>query len=152
MQLITPDHPLYAEELELRFRVLREPLGHGRADVLFPFERESLHLVLVEAGRVVGCVLFHPESARAPEGALRQSTTGGRLFQMAVATERQGRGDGRALIQALEAELLRRDLVHVHLHARAAVVGFYERLGYVCHGEPFLEVGIEHRHMRRTLG
>jgi predicted GNAT family N-acyltransferase len=30
-------------------------------------------------------------------------------------------------------------------------VPFYERLGYACHGEPFLEVGIEHQEMRRTI-
>ena len=44
--------------------------------------------------------------------------------------------------------VLRRE---VTLHARANVVGFYERLGYSAQGDPFLEVGIPHRHMRRAL-
>jgi hypothetical protein len=44
-----------------------------------------------------------------------------------------------------------RGLFAVHLHARANVVGFYERLGYETYGEPFEEVGLPHRHMRRTL-
>jgi ribosomal protein S18 acetylase RimI-like enzyme len=138
MQLtfITPNDPLYAQELELRYRVLREPLGHTRADVPFPFERESLHLVLCEAGRLLGCVLFHPEGARS-----------GRLFQMAIAAERQGRGLGRELVRALEAELRRRGFAEVHLHARAPVAAFYERLGYTRFGEPF-----PHVHMRRSLG
>jgi predicted GNAT family N-acyltransferase len=138
--LITPDHPLYAQELELRYQVLRKPLGHTRADVPFPFERESLHLVLLENARVIGCVLFHAEDAR-----------GGRLFQMAVAPERQGRGLGRTLVCQLEAELLQRGLRDVHLHARAPVAAFYERLGYAIYGEPFVEVGVPHVHMRRTL-
>jgi ribosomal protein S18 acetylase RimI-like enzyme len=140
LRLITPEHALYQDELELRFRVLREPLGQSRADVLFPFEHESLHLLLLEQERVVGCVLFHPES-----------TTGGRLFQMAVATAAHGQGRGRMLVRGLEAELVQRGLLEVHLHARAQVVGFYERCGYACQGEPFLEVGIPHRLMRRTL-
>lgn len=142
MQLIfiTPEHPLYEQEIELRFQVLREPLGHTRAQVPFPFEQESLHLIACAAGRVLGCVLFHPENSR-----------GGRLFQMAVAPEQQGRGMGRALVKALEAELSRRGVEEVRLHARAPVVPFYERLGYAVYGAPFLEVGVEHVHMRRSL-
>lgn len=140
LRFITPEDPLYADELELRFRALREPLGHTRADVAFPFERDSLHLVAVDAGRVVGCVLFHPESA-----------AGGRLFQMAVAEPGRSRGLGRTLLRALEAELWRRGLVDVHLHARADVVGFYEKLGYASFGAPYEEVGILHQNMRRFL-
>jgi predicted GNAT family N-acyltransferase len=137
---ITPDHPRYEDELELRFRVLREPLGHPRSAVAFPFERESLHLIAFDEGAVVGCVLFHPESAG-----------DGRLFQMAVRGERQKGGLGRQLVRALEEELVRRGFREVHLHARAQVVPFYERLGYEVFGEPFEEVGIPHRHMRRFI-
>jgi ribosomal protein S18 acetylase RimI-like enzyme len=137
---IHPEHPLYPEELELRFRVLREPLGFPRSAVTFPFEADSLHLVARQGGAVVGCVLFHPEDAH-----------GGRLFQMAVAPSLQGRGLGARLVTALEAELQRRGFTHVHLHARAPVAPFYERLGYAVYGEPFTEVNIPHLHMRKTL-
>ncbi len=105
---IHPEHPLYPEELELRFRVLREPLGFPRSAVTFPFEAQSLHLVARQGGAVVGCVLFNPEDAH-----------GGRLFQMAVTPSLQGRGLGARLVTALEAELQRRGFTHVHLHARA---------------------------------
>ncbi len=138
---IQPGHALYEGELDLRFRVLREPLGYTRAQVAFPFEANSLHLVAHEGGTVLGCVLFNPEDAH-----------GGRLFQMAVAPPLQGQGLGARLVRALEAELVRRGFTHVHLHARAPVVPFYERLGYAVYGEPFTEVGIPHRHMRKTLG
>jgi ribosomal protein S18 acetylase RimI-like enzyme len=141
MRFITVDDALYAEELELRFRVLREPLGHTRADVPFPFERESLHLVAIEpAGSVAGCVLFHPET-----------TTSGRLFQMAVAPQLQGQHVGRALVRALEAELTQRGFCYVQLHARENVIPFYERLGYTVFGEPFVEVSVRHRHMQKSL-
>ncbi len=138
LAFITPDDPLYEGELELRFRVLREPLGHTRQDVAFPFERDSLHLVAHEDGAVVGCVLFHTENARS-----------GRLFQMAVAA--QGRGLGAQLVRALEQALRERGVQHVHMHARASAIGFYEKLGYQVYGEPFVEVGIEHRPMQRWL-
>ncbi|MHA7627597.1 GNAT family N-acetyltransferase [Corallococcus sp. M7] len=137
---IDPRHPLYEGELELRFRVLREPLGHAREDVKFPFENESLHLVAHAGGVVQGCVLFNPEDARS-----------GRLFQMAVLPSLQGKGLGAKLVRALEDELRKRGFGHVHLHARAPVVPFYERLGYAVYDEPFVEVGIPHRHMQRDL-
>ena len=140
LTFIQPGHALYEGELELRFRVLREPLGFTRAQVAFPFEGNSLHLVAHQDGAVRGCVLFNPEDAH-----------GGRLFQMAVAPDLQGQGLGARLVRALEAELRQRGFSHVHLHARAPVVPFYERLGYAVYGEAFTEVGIPHRHMRKTL-
>jgi N-acetylglutamate synthase-like GNAT family acetyltransferase len=137
---IQPGHALYPEELELRFRVLREPLGLPRSSVTFPFEAQSLHLVARQGIAVVGCVLFHPEDAHA-----------GRLFQMAVTPALQGQGMGARLVAALEEELRRRGVTHVHLHARASVAPFYERLGYEVYGEPFTEVNIPHLLMRKTL-
>nr|WP_216612637.1 GNAT family N-acetyltransferase [Myxococcus xanthus] len=127
--------------MELRFRVLREPLGYTRDDVAFPFEAESLHLVAHQEEGVLGCVLFNPEDAH-----------GGRLFQMAVASHLQGQGLGARLVRTLEVELVRRGFTHVHLHAREPAVPFYERLGYAVFGAPYTEVGVPHRNMRKTLG
>ena len=136
-----PDDARYAGELELRYRVLREPLGMGRDTVRFRFEDDTLHLVALDrAGGVVGCVLFHAESA-----------TGGRLLQMAVTPSLQGHGVGAALVRALEAALRKRGVHHVHLHARDEAIGFYERLGYAICGAPFVEVGIGHHPMDRDL-
>jgi predicted GNAT family N-acyltransferase len=138
MKFITPDDPLYASELALRFRVLREPLGHRREDVPFPFERDSLHLVAHAENEVLGCVLFHPEDPQC-----------GRLFQMAVAEP--GRGLGAQLVRTLEASLKERGFSHVHMHARDTARGFYEKLGYASYGEPFIEVGVVHYPMQRFL-
>ena len=140
LTFIDTAHALYPEELELRYRVLRAPLGMTRDSVKFPFDTDSLHLVEVDAGRVVGCVLFHPESERS-----------GRLFQMAVDPTQQRTGLGSRLVRALEEELVRRGFQEVTLHARAAVRGFYETLGYSVYDEPFVEVNIPHLHMRRRL-
>ncbi len=139
LAFLDPSHdPRYEGELDLRFRVLREPLGMARDTVRFERDPECLHLVAVNAdGTVVGCVLFDFES--------------GRLRAMAVDVARQRGGVGRLLIGGLEEELRRRGLTLVHLHARAHVVGFYEKLGYVAYGEPFLEVGIPHRTMKKQL-
>lgn len=137
---ITPADSRYPEELELRFRVLREPLGQRREDVPFPFERESLHLIAEDGEALAGCVLFHPESL-----------TQGRLFQMAVAPNLQRLGLGRRLVERLEGELRERGFTTVTLHARVPVVGFYQKLGYAVEGEVYEEVGIPHQNMRKDL-
>ena len=140
LHLIGPGTPEHVQELDLRWRVLRKPLGYGRDAVAFPFEEESLHLVALDAGQVVGCVLFHPEG-----------TETGRLFQMAVEPRRQGTGLGTRLLRALEAEVARRGFREITLHARDTAVGFYARLGYTRFGPPYVEVGIAHQNMRRVL-
>ncbi|MFA5812361.1 MAG: GNAT family N-acetyltransferase [bacterium] len=84
-RFITTADPLYQQELALRFELLRKPLNMPQGSEAFPFEEESLHLVAVEGGRVVGCVLFKPEG------------NSGRIFQMAVAKDFQGRGAGTAM-------------------------------------------------------
>jgi ribosomal protein S18 acetylase RimI-like enzyme len=140
LRFITPADALYTQELELRYRVLREPLGMSRADVLFPFEAQCLHLVALDPSGVAGCVLFHQEAA-----------TSGRLLQMAVEPALQRRGVGQEMVRTLEAELRKRGVVEVHLHARENAVPFYERLGYRVFGEPFMDVSVPHRSMRRIL-
>ena len=140
LRFIGLDAPEYAQELDLRWRILRKPLGFERQAVQFPFEAESLHLVAFDGGQVVGCVLFHPDGSGT-----------GRLFQMAVEPERQGTGLGTRLVRALEEELVRRGFREVTLHARDTAVGFYARLGYAPVGPPYVEVGIPHQNMRRLL-
>jgi predicted N-acetyltransferase YhbS len=103
-------------------------------------EDRSLHLIARLDGATVGCVLFRPESA-----------TAGRLFQMAVAPSLQGQGLGARLVERLERELHARGYREVHLHARDSAIGFYERLGYAVHGDPFTEIGLPHHHMRKPL-
>lgn len=140
LRFVAPDDPLVAREIDLRFRVLRDPLGLGPDTVRFPYEHESLHLLAIAGGEVVGCVLFHPESA-----------TAGKLYQMAVAPERQRRGLGACLVRALESRLRGDGFRRVVLHARATAAGFYEALGYRAVGEPFDEVGIPHQRMEKAL-
>jgi predicted GNAT family N-acyltransferase len=140
MELLLIDpvaEPLYASEVDLRYRVLREPLGMRRDQVGFEGEATALHVVATEDSRVIGCVLFDFRS--------------GRLRAMAVEPTLQRSGVGRLLVRRLEEEVSRRRIEEIRLHARADVVGFYEKLGYAVRGEPFVEVGIPHREMHRRL-
>ncbi|MGW2343549.1 GNAT family N-acetyltransferase [Streptomyces sp. NPDC001661] len=75
----------------------------------------------------------------------------GALGRLAVAKAARGLGVGAALVQAVEDAARGRGLTAVDLHAQTHALGFYERLGYVAYGPEFLDAGIDHRAMRKTL-
>ncbi|MET8284902.1 GNAT family N-acetyltransferase [Streptomyces sp. NPDC048448] len=75
----------------------------------------------------------------------------GSLGRLAVTKEARGLGVGVALVGAIEDAARARGLTAVDLHAQTHALGFYERLGYVAYGEEFLDAGIDHRAMRKTL-
>eukprot|EP00126_Sphaerothecum_destruens_P007401 Sdes_comp19829_c0_seq1m12023 len=138
---------LYKLEKELRFRILRKPLGgvylncNAEECEWFPFELESYHFICLNESetKLIGCVLFHPNKSS------------GRLFQMAVSEQYQKQGIGRSLVLYLEEKLRERGIQEVTLHARHYSVGFYSRLGYSVYDAPFEEVGILHYHMRKEI-
>ncbi len=144
LSVINANTALHEGELDLRYRVLRKPLAMPRGSEWFEHEERCIHVVLCDEQGVHGCVLFCPDLSG-------DQNTGGRLLQMAVDDQLQGQGWGRKLVQRLEAEVEGLGFREIVLHARDNAIGFYERLGYTCFGEPYTEVGIPHRNMRKSL-
>lgn len=138
-KFIDIEDPLYEKERKLRSKVLREDLGFPPGAEVFPFEDKSLHLVAVEDDEVIGCAAFHPEEKT------------GRLYQMAVYEKYRGNGIGRRLVARMEGHLKEEGFEEIYLHARDYAVPFYEKLGYEAYGEPFVEIGIDHRKMKKGL-
>jgi GNAT superfamily N-acetyltransferase len=133
--------PVYRDAVELRYRVLRAPLGVARADFKPDDPGERVTVCALYDGAVVGTVALELEGKER-----------GRLRQMAVAPEHQGGRVGRALVSALEREAKRRGLSTIWMNARAHVIGFYARAGYACSSEDlFDEVHIPHVHMEKRL-
>lgn len=132
--------PDYHSALDIRTEVLRKPLG-------LVFDPEELkkevnfhHFVAYQAGEVVGTLMLVELS----ESALK-------MRQVAVLNEAQGQGVGQALVEAAEKFAVQNSFKRIELHARDTAVPFYLKLGYLAIGEEFLEVGIPHRAMSRTL-
>ena len=137
----TPGSAGWREMVALRAEVLRSPLGLAYSDAQLGSDVEQLHLALRLGQLLAGTLLVvPPDSAR--EGKLRQ---------MAIRPGLQRGGLGTLLVRRGEDELRRLQASGVRLSARATAIGFYERLGYVAEGEPFLEVTLPHRLMRRRL-
>jgi predicted GNAT family N-acyltransferase len=63
----------------------------------------------------------------------------------------QGRGIGTALMALLEDLARKRGDAEIRLNAQERVVPFYETLGYIGYGEPFMEACIRHVKMKKPL-
>jgi GNAT superfamily N-acetyltransferase len=151
---VSTDTDLHQQERELRQRVLLGPLGLTLADLLAAFpgvEERSEHFVAVlnhpSGPQVVACAVLLP-----PEVAAGGSDNGnpllGKVMQVATDPQMQSQGIGRRLMVAIEARALGElGLAGLFCHARGPAIPFYERLGWSVVGEPFEEVGIEHKRM-----
>jgi GNAT superfamily N-acetyltransferase len=131
----------YDEGAVLRRRVLRDPLGIVPSPEERAEEAPLRHLAAFEDERMVGYLMLHDQGDRAI-----------RMRQVAVDFERQRHGIGKALVARSE-ELARASGYRTMLlHARETAVPFYTALGYEVFDEPFVEVTIPHRKMRKALG
>lgn len=126
--------------VELRRAVLRLPLGLDFTPEELDAEAEDLHLVGKDGEQVVACLVLQPLDAQTIK-----------MRQVAVSPERQGEGIGAQLVEFSETVAQINGFNEIKLNARANVVPFYLKLGYEVYGEPFEEVTIPHRAMRKLF-
>lgn len=126
--------------LALRRRVFIEEQGVSEAEEVDGLDAEAVHLLARIDGRAVGTarLLLRGEA--------------GKIGRVCVLREMRGTGLGVALIEAALAYFRARgDINEARLSAQSHAIGFYERLGFMPEGAEFLDAGIPHRDMRRTL-
>jgi len=130
----------YKQMVDLRFNVLRKPLGLDFSDAELESEKQDVLMGCFDEEKLEGCCLLTPVG----DSAFR-------LRQMAVMNGLQGKGVGRVLMSF--AENIARDMGKKKLlmHARKSAVGFYEKLGYTICGDEFEEVTIPHYVMEKNL-
>lgn len=78
------------------------------------------------------------------------------IGRVAIARDRRRGGAGRALMDAIEREALARfghgGSVTVALSAQVQAIPFYEAIGYIVTGDPYLDEGIWHRDAFKVVG
>ena len=100
---------------------------------------ECTHFLAYVAGELLGCARM-----RVVDGVAKAE-------RVAVHSPRRGLGIGRALMRQMEAVARDQGLSRIKLSAQVPVIPFYERIGYRCFGDEFVEAGIQHRWMDRDL-
>ena len=132
----------YNELVELRYKILLQPLGLKFLDSFRPEEARYLHIGCVEMldNKLVGGLILAP---------VDDSTI--RLMQVAVDTIYQGEGIGRDLVKYAEKRAKEAGYAKIVMHAMLFVVDFYEKMGYHAEGEVFEEQGITFLKMVKDL-
>ena len=132
----------YDELVQLRYKILLEPLGLKFLDMHRNKEANYLHIGCIEQldDKLVGGLILAP---------IDNETI--RLMQVAVETRYQGEGIGRELVKYAEKRAKEAGFGKIIMHAMLSVVNFYEKMGYTQEGEIFEESGITFAKMVKDL-
>ena len=140
LKLIDHGSAEYRQMVDLRFLILRKPLGLKFTEDELEKEKTDILIGCFDDERMEGCCLL----TQTEPGVVR-------LRQMAVISGLQGKGLGRALMIFAENIARDRGFKKIAMHARKSALGFYEKLGYKVTGDEFLEVTVPHYLMEKNL-
>ncbi len=105
------------------------------------FDDESIHFIAYISGEPVGTSRY------------RTTDKGVKLERFAVLKEYRGKGVGKRLVQTAlgQIETTREPETLLYLHAQLDAMPLYARYGFQKEGEMFVEAGIKHFLMKKTL-
>jgi len=142
MQIIQPKSSSDWEKyFALRYDVLREPWGQPHGSEVLNDEDSAIHAMVVEEDQVLAVARLHEV-----EKGL------GQVRCVAVASNHQGKGLGKTVMNYLESEALKKGIQRIVLEARENAVPFYKSIGYHIIKESYLLFGeIQHYTMEKDL-
>jgi predicted GNAT family N-acyltransferase len=125
--------------LELRRRVFCGEQGVSPEADQDGRDPEAAHVVALAGGRVLGTcrLVFRGRTAR--------------LGRLAVEPAERRRGVAAASLREATEAARGADAERIELHAQTYTLELYEREGYAGHGSEFVEEGIPHLAMRKSL-
>lgn len=124
----------------LRRTVFIEEQNVPEADEVDGRDAGAVHLLATVEDRAVG-------TAR-----LLVQGDSGKIGRVCVLAAMRGKGIGALLIEAAVREFAANPAIgKVKLSAQISALSFYERLGFTAEGDEYLDAGIVHRDMFRTL-
>jgi len=128
-----------AAALNLRERVFCGEQGVSVAADRDGRDHESVHIVAVAGGRVVGtCRLLFQDGVA-------------RLGRLVVEPELRGRGVAGAILREADRVALDGGAARIALHAQTHALSLYHDHGYAERGARFTEEGIEHVAMEKVV-
>lgn len=116
---ILPDHPLYADALDLRHSVFFQPYDLPKDVTADELEPVSTHVVITDDGKLLAYGRVSP-----------LTTFEYRISQIVVSPNEQGRGLSTELLNRLITEAKSLGAKRVRLGAQVSAQGLYERYGF----------------------
>lgn len=141
VQFIQTNTKEYNDMVNLRMKVLLDPIGIPHFYINPEKEKDDILLGAFENDVLVGCcILSH----------VNKETV--QLRQMAVDHPLQKTGVGRTIVKFAEVVAKEKGYRTLMMHARDTVMDFYKKNGYTISGQQFFEVGIGHHRMEKNMG
>lgn len=132
-KIVAHNSPEYWQEVDLRYRVLRQPLGLEFSQQELDKEADQLHVTAWADGKLAGCMVL----VIVDDNTLK-------MRQVAVEPEMQRQGIGQSMVSYAEYYAIDNGYCRIELHAREEAVQFYLDLGYTIISDRFMEVTIPH--------
>ncbi len=142
MEIRTPQTSAEWEQyFDLRYRILREPLGKERGSERNEGDETGVHFALFEQGTIVGVARLDKVDHEICQ-----------VRFVAIEDNIQGKGYGKKLMNEVEQEGKRIGHKKMILHARDYALPFYEKLNYTLIGASYkLFDVLQHFEMHKNL-
>lgn len=103
------------------------------------FEDQSTHFVLYDGLTPVGA------------GRFRILDQIGKVERICILSSHRGNGSGKLIMQSIEKFATIQNIKTLKLNAQTYAIPFYEKLGYKVVSDEFLDAGIPHKAMVKTI-
>ena len=130
----------YRNELELRDKVLRKPLGMNLYDENLEADINDVHIGAFINNRIVGVLIL-----------TRLNSKDIKMRQVAVDEDFRTMKIGTEMVRFAEDYSKEKGYSTMLLNARKTAVAFYEKLGYTKMSGEFLEINIPHFKMSKNI-
>jgi predicted GNAT family N-acyltransferase len=132
---------IYLDALSIRHQVFMQEQGVPKEIEIDQYEAACIHFVLYtdDNQAVATCRLLPLDDQIV------------KIQRMAVQKAYRGRDFGKKIVENAELFAKEQGYQTITLGAQITALGFYEKMGYVKHGEKFLDAAIEHYHMDKAL-
>lgn len=134
------DTPLYKDALHVRRTVFIEEQHVPEEEEIDEFEQDATHFVLYDGEKPVGA------------GRFRTIDDGvGKIERICILPQYRGRGAGKQLMETIEMFAKEQGIRKVKLNAQTHAEPFYQKLGYDTVSDVFMDAGIPHVTMVKSL-
>ncbi|MGJ7034283.1 GNAT family N-acetyltransferase [Anoxybacillus eryuanensis] len=132
------DEALWHDALFVRRAVFINEQGVSEEEEIDAFENESVHFVIYDNDKPIAAGRF-----RTIDGI-------GKIERICVLPAYRGRGIGKRIMEAIE-QYAKQHVSKVKLNAQTHAEPFYKQLGYETISDVFLDAGIPHVTMMKTI-
>ena len=130
----------YQKAIQLRYSILRAPLGLNFSQEDLDKEKDHIHIASFEDDELLGCCMLTKVDPHTLQ-----------LRQMAVKDNIQRKGIGASIVSFAESIAKDKGYRRIIMHARDTAIGFYEKFGYKVKGNQFIEVNLLHHVMEKNI-